>query len=195
MFNEKPQARPAISFVNDDSWKKKVISKIEDDINGITKFAITKLTAGGRWMRGGLLFYSLDGVEIYTDPKNVIFVDTVNKTMFIREYEKVIKQLSPENPEEKQYIMLYMDLGYDDNNLGIEEFPLRWEAVTGRTSAYENIKTNAAVIDIDRSLVLAETVPVKDSLSVRQFMDYLKNSNIINDDSFDISDYAGSEYF
>ena len=195
MFNEKPKARPAISFVDDDSWKKKVISKIEDDINGVTKFAITKLTAGGQWMRGGLLFYSLDGVEIYTDPKNVIFVDTVNKTMFVREYEKVIKQLNPENPEEKQYIMLYMDLGYDDENLGVEEFPLRWEAVTGRTNAYENIKTNAAVIDIDRSLVLAETVSVKDSLSVRQFMDYLKNSNIINDESFDINDYAGSEYF
>ena len=195
MFEDKPKARPAVSFVKDDSWKKKVISKIEDDINGVTKFAITKLTAGGRWMRGGLLFYSLDGVEIYTDPKNVIFVDTVNKTMFVREYEKVIKQLNPENPEEKQYIMLYMDLGYDEDNLGVEEFPLRWEAVTGRTNAYENIKTNAAVIDIDRSLVLAETVSVKDSLSVRQFMDYLKNSNIINDESFDINDYAGSEYF
>ena len=90
--------------------------------------------------------------------------------------------------------MLYTDLGFDEDNYGSEEFPLRWEAVTGRTQAYENIKVNAPVIDIDRSIVLAESVAVKDALSVRQFMEYLKNSNIINDESFDINDYAG-EYF
>jgi hypothetical protein len=194
MFTDKPKARPAASFVDDDSWKKKVISKIEDGVNGTTRFAITKLTAGGKWMRGNLLFYCLNGVEIYTDPNNIIFVDTENNTLFIREHEKVQEQLAPQNPESKQYIILYVDLGYNEENLGEEEFPLRWESVTGRINAYENIKINAPVIDIDRSLILAESVPLKDAFSVRQFMEYLKNSEIINDESFDINDYAGSEY-
>lgn len=194
MFTDRSKAKPAVSFVDGDNWKSNPIKKIENEINNQSSFAITKLTAGGKWMRGGLLFYSLNGVEVYTDPKNVIFVDTSNNTLFIKEYEKVSNQIAPDNPEERQYIMLYVDLGYDEDNLGDEEFPLRWEAVTGRTNAYENIKVNAPVIDIDRSLVLAESVPIKDSLSVRQFMEYLKNSDIINEESFDINDYAGAEY-
>ena len=59
---------------------------------------------------------------------------------------------------------------------------------------YESIKSNAPVIDVDKSLVLTETVPLKDSLTVRQFMNYLKNSNIINDENFEINDFSGSEY-
>jgi hypothetical protein len=88
---------------------------------------------------------------------------------------------------------LYTDLGWDEAG-NDEEFPLRWEAVTGRTEAYENIKNNAPVIDIDKSIVLVENVALKDSLSVRDFMNYIKNSEIIVDESFDINDYAGAEY-
>lgn len=188
------KAKPVVSFVEGDSWKTSAVSFIEDEINNDYHFAITKLTAGGQWMRGGLLFYSLNGVEVYTDPNNVIFVDTKQNHLFIREYEKVSKQITPDDPESRQYILLYVDLGFNDENLGDEEFPLRWEGIIGRSNAYESIKSNAPVIDIDRSLVLVETVPIKDSLSVRQFMEYLKNSDIINEESFDINDYSGSDY-
>jgi hypothetical protein len=184
-----------VKFVKDgENFKYSPIGFMENDINGVTRFAITKLTENGKWMRGELLFYSLNGVEIYTDPKNVIFVDTANNTVFIREYEKVINQITPDNPESKEYILLYTDLGYDENEESSEEFPLRWEAVTGRRQAYDNIKINAPVIDIDRSLVLVESVALKDSLTVRQFMEYLKNSDIINEESFDINDYTGEGF-
>lgn len=196
LFNSRgKKVTPAVTFVKDgEKYQQSPINFMENDINGETRFAITKLTDGGKWLRGEMLYYSLEGVSIYTDPKNIIFVDVTNKTMFIREYEKVISEISPEDPEKKNYILLYTDLGFDENGETDEEFPLRWESVIGRRQAYENIKVNAPVIDIDRSLVLVESVTLKDSLTVRQFMEYLKNSDIINEESFDINDYSGGDY-
>ena len=190
-----------------DEFKKKIINPIEfiksgesytsapieklEQVNGVTSFAILKTTEGGKYMRGNMLYYYLNGVSIYTDANNIIFVDTTNNTMWVREYEKVLKEIEPDNPEEKQYILLYTDLCYEDDEV---EYPFRWEAVTGRTNAYENIKINAPVIDLDKSLVLVETVAFKDCLTVRQFVDYLKNANLIEDDTFSTEDYSSSDY-
>lgn len=184
--------KPLVEFVNDDSWRPRLMTSIEDGVNSETNFAITKLTGGGAWLRGNLLFYNLNGVSVYTDPKNIIFVDIDNHTLFIREYNK-IEQIAPKNnPEEREYIILYSELVYDDASDAELESAMRWEAVVGRTNVYESIKVNAPVIDIDKSLVLVETVALKDALSVRQFMEHLKNADIINDESFDINDYVGS---
>ena len=192
LFDKKKEPVSPVEFVKPgEKYQSDAISYIERDINGTTKFAILKTTEGGKYMRGNTLFYSINGIEIYTEATNVIFVDLENNTVFIKEYEKVINSINPTNPEEKQYIMLYTDLGYED---GDEEFPLRWEAVTGRSQAYENIKINASVIDIDKSLVLVETVAFKDSFSVRQFIEYMKNGGFIKDESFDINDFSGSDY-
>lgn len=192
MFDEfKKKVRSPIEFIKPgESYASVPIEKLEQ-VNGITSFAILKTTEGGKYMRGNMLYYQLNGVNIYTDSNNVIFVDTVNNTMWVREYEKILKEIEPDNPEEKQYIMLYTDLYYENDET---EYPMRWEAVTGRTSAYENIKINAAVIDIDKSLVLVETVGFKDSLTVRQFVDYLQNAGFVKDDTFKMEDYSGSDY-
>lgn len=192
MFEKKQQKiKQAVSFTDPGKHQSPAISYIEKDINGIDRFAILKTTENGKYMRGNMLYYCLNGVEIYTESTNVIFVDLKNNTVFIKDYEKVTNEIAPVDPEQKQYIMLYTDLGYEDDNV---EFPLRWEAVSGRSVAYENIKANAPVIDIDKSLVLVETVAFKDCLTVRQFVDYLKNGNLIDDESFDINDYSGSDY-
>jgi hypothetical protein len=194
MFGDKKERIKPFEFIKPgEKFQLDAINWIEKDINGTTRFAITKLTAGGKFMRGGKLFFELNGVQIYTEDTNVIFVDTNNNTIFIKDYEKVQKEINPDNPEERQYILLYTDLGYESAG-NEEEFPLRWEAVSGRTAAYDNIKLNASVIDIDKSLVLVESVPFKDSLTVRQFAEYLKNSDIIQDTTFDINDYSSSEY-
>lgn len=200
MFGKKDENNKpiqAVSFVDKSKGEKyqvKGLVGFEEDINGVTSFAITKLTEHGKYMRGNLLYYSMNGVEIYTDPKNIIFVDTVSKNMFIREYEKVIKEIAPDDPEQKQYILLYTDLGFDEDSMDQSEFPLRWESVTGRTQAYNNIKTNAPIIDIDKSIVLSETVSLKDALTVRQFAEYLKNAELIVDEEFDINDFTGGLY-
>lgn len=191
-IDKKKKITSPVEFVKDgEDYRSSAISYIEKDINGVDRFAILKTTEGGKYMRGNTLFYSLDGIEIYTESTNVIFVDLVNKTLFIKEYEKVLNEINPTDPEQRQYIMLYTDLGYENDE---EEFPLRWEAVSGRSQAYENIKVNAPVIDIDKSLVLVETVAFKDSLTVRQFIDYMKNGGFIKDESFDINDFSGSDY-
>lgn len=190
LFNDKKdkEVESPISFTED--WMDNPLIWMNKEINGETNFAILKTTAGGKYMRGNRLFYSLNGVEVYTDPENIIFVDTVNKTLFIREYNKVIEQITPNN-EDKQYILLYTDIGYENNE---EEFPLRWEACNGREAAYDHIVANAGVIDIDKSLVLVDNVGFKDALSVRDFVNYLKNADYIEDDGFDINQYSGSEY-
>lgn len=167
------------------------IHNMKNEINETNNFAITKFTEGGKYVRGKMLFFKLNGVEIYTDVNNIIFVDKLNSTMFVREYDKVLSEINPNNPENIQYILLYTDLGYED---GEEDFPLRWESVVGRMQAYEAIKLNAPVIDVDKSFILSETISFKDCLSIRQFCEWLKNSDIVQDEAFDISDFAGSEY-
>lgn len=195
MIIKKDKIQSPVHFFEDGKVPaESVLYSIDNSINGPERFAITKNTDGGKYMRGNLLFYSLNGIEIYTEPNNIIFVDVTNNTLFIRTYEKVTNGIAPENPEQKQYILLYSDLGYEDDGNSSEEFPLRWEAVVGRRTAYDSIKVNAPIIDIDRSLVLVETLPFKDALSVRQFMEYLKNSDIINEEDFDINDFSGSDY-
>ncbi|MBR6289470.1 MAG: hypothetical protein IKR19_09045 [Acholeplasmatales bacterium] len=200
MFGKKDEnkiSRPAVEFVDrtkNESYSRPAMVSIENDINGVTRFAISKLTENGKYMRGKLLYYKLNGVEVYTDSNNIIFVDTVQNQLFIREHDHVFNEISPEDPENKKYIILYTDLGFDEDSMEQSEFALRWESVTGRKQAYENIKVNAPIIDIDKSIVLTETVSLKDALSVRQFAEYIKNAELIKDDTFDINDYIGGEY-
>lgn len=192
-FDEKKIRQPLIFSKDGKPIYNKPLVKLENGINGTTKFAILKTTDGGKYMRGNTLFYSINGVEIYTEENNIIFVDLGQKTVWIKEYEKALNEINPKTPEEKEYILLYTDIGYEDTT-SEDEFPLRWEGVLGRSAAYENIKINAPVIDIDKSYVLVETVAFKDALTVRQFIEYLKNANIIDEESFDINDFSGSDY-
>ena len=184
---EKKPIKQAIEFVEKGSVESP-ISTINREINGDTNFAITKLTENGKYVRGNLLFYSLNGVEVYTEANNIIFVDLVNNVLFIREYEKMIQDISPEDPEQKQYIVLYTDISTNESEE--ERIPLRWEAYTGRMNTYEAIKVNAPIIDIDKSIVVVESVALKDCLSVREFVEYLKNANLTEKDDFDINDYS-----
>lgn len=180
-------------FVNLDELDNSPVYFDKTKINSKDKYhyAITRTTDGGKYVRGDLLYYKFNGVELYTDINNIIFIDELSSIIFVRENEKNInQQITPQDPEQKQYILLYTDLGFEESD---NEFPLRWESAIGRTQAYNNILANLAVIDIDKSVVLVETVAVKDALSVREFVEYLQNSNLVEDD-FDINEYSGSEY-
>ena len=171
----------------------KPVTNIESEIDGEDRFAISSLTDNGKYLVNGFLYYKFNGVEIYTDKNNIIFVDVINKRLFIREYSKVTAGINPSNPETKQYIILYSDIGGDESD---SEFPFRWEACQGRQNAYDYIKSNAAVIDIDKSIIVVEDVPIKDCLTVRQFVKFLKNSNMVDEyDGFEIDDYYGSDEY
>ena len=66
-----------------------------------------------------------------------------------------------------------------------------WEAMTGRSTAYEYIVDHIddLLIDPENSFVLVETVPYKDALSIANFIRYLKNANLVEEDGFDIEEY------
>ena len=164
--------------------------KMENELDGVVRYAISALTDGGKWVRGNTLYYSLNGLNIYTDINNIIFVNKEDNSIFVREYSKVNKQINTSNPEEKQYILLFTEVGEEESD---SSYPFRWEACQGRKDAYEHIKVNAPVIDIDKSIILVEDVSLKDALTVRQFVKHLKNSDMVEDDLFEIDDYYGSD--
>lgn len=156
----------------------------EEQINSKDNFAILKTTLGGKYVRGNMLFYKFNGVEIYTDINNIIFVDVLNKVLTIRKDSEIVNEIAPANPEQKQYVILFVDMGYDED----VDIPLRWESYIGRSYAYKALLSNLPVIDLDKSKVLVDNVPLKDSLSVRKFLEYLKNADIVPKDDFDLDD-------
>ena len=156
-------------------------------INGRNKFAITATTGNGKYVRDGFLFYSLNGVEIYAPLNSVLMINTDDKTVFIKTDKNLSDSIAPSDPEQIEYVILYTDLG------DTEDEPFRWVKIQGRTNAYNSIKDNASMINVDLSFIIAESVALKDALSVREFCEYLKNANIFDED-FDINNYAGTDY-
>lgn len=157
---------------------------VEDHPNDKYRFAILSSTENGKYVRGGMLYYKFNGIEIYTELNNAIFVDLLNKTCFIKDYHKVTESITPKDPEERQYIIL-MNIHDQEGEQYL------WEAMTGRTTMYDYIVDNIDELGIDpeNSFVLTENVPYKDALSVANFIRYLKNSEMVPDDGFDIEEY------
>lgn len=161
---------------------------LDDHPNDKNKFAILSSTENGKYVVGDLLCFRYNGVEIITELNNAIFVDTVAKTVFIKDYHKVKEEITPINPEERQYILLMKT-----NNMKHEEYI--WEAMQGRLTAYQYIQDNIDELEFDpeESFVLVDTVPYKDALTVAAFVRYLKNAELVDiNDGFDIDDYCTS---
>lgn len=159
---------------------------LEDHPNDKNKFAILSSTENGKYVVGNLLCFKYNGVEIITEITNAIFVDNVAKSVFIKDYHRVKEEITPENPEERQYILL-LKL----NNPGREEYV--WEAMQGRLTAYNYIQDNIDEMEFDpeESFVLVDTVPYKDALTVAAFVRYLKNAELVDvNDGFDIDEYC-----
>ena len=178
------------AVVFDENWRQKAVRRLEE-VNSEDCFAITKLTEGGKFVRGEHLFYNMKGIEIYTDINNIIFVDLNNNTLFIKEFAKVEKTIQQKDPKDRQYIILYTDLGFTDD---YREFPLRWESYTGRDTAYESLKNSLPVIDIDKSIVLTDNVPLKDAITVREFIEHLQNAGYVDPEEIDLDEFSSSDY-
>ena len=189
-FDEKKIINPIHTVTN---GVEKPIYEIKDQINSNNRFVITKDTDDGKYVRGNLIFYSINGVEIYAEINDAIYVDLINKTATVRKFSEIEDDNTIIDPEEKQYAILFVPTGYDEEDNDID---CRWSAVQGRTNAYELIKYTVEnyEIDVTRSLVLTDNVKFKDSLSLVQFVDYIKNSNFVKDDDFDIQYYAEEEW-
>ena len=175
---------PLIFYDEKENIKINPIYMIEDHPNDKNRFAILRTTENGKYVRGDSLYFKLGGFEIYTEINNAIFVDLINKTVFIKEYQKVIEEITPVDPEKRQYIIMMKNINND-----VEEYT--WEAMEGRSTMYNFIVDNIETLNIDpkNSFVLTENVPYKDALTVYQFIQYLKNADLVEEDGFDIDEW------
>ena len=157
---------------------------VKDSPNGTTRFAILRTTENGKYVRGGQLWFKLGKVEIFTDIDNIIFVDTVNDTLIVQSGKKIINEIAPEDPEHRQYIIMMKCYVNGDETYS-------WESMTGRITCYNYIVDNIDSLGISptESIVLTENVPYKDAFTIADFVRYLKNSELVEDDGFDIDEY------
>ena len=157
---------------------------VEDHPNDQNRFAILRTTENGKYVRGGMLYFNFRGIEIYTEINNAIFIDLINNTVFIKDYQKVVEEIKPVDPEKRQYIIM---MKCEDQ----EGEYYTWDAMEGRSTMYNYIVDNIEIknIDPEKSIVLTENVPYKDALTVTQFVKYLKNAEYVENDGFDIDEY------
>jgi hypothetical protein len=88
IFNKKEPIEPIKFFNKDEEFRPNAISFFDVDLNGQQRFAITRTTENGKYLRGNTLFYSLNGVEIYAELSDAIYVDLVNKTAMVKKFSK-----------------------------------------------------------------------------------------------------------
>ncbi len=184
IFGEVTENSPFI-YLNSKEGRESInpIYNLDTCPNTPERFIILRTTSNGKYVIGNMIHYNYNGLEIVTDINNAIFVDTINNTIFIREYDKVLREIAPEDPETRQYIILFTPFDKDQDEVTYE-----WIAIEGRTATYDWIKHRAWLIDSRESLVLTENVPYKDALTVSDFVQYLHNSGIVDDD-FDIHEF------
>ena len=158
---------------------------IDNHPNDEDHFAILKTTENGKYVRGGMLHFEFNGVDITTEINNVIFIDVLNKAILIKDYSKVTEEITPVDPEERQYIILY---SYETE----DGYEYHWEAMQGRLTMYEWIRDNIDdyLFNPEEALVLVETVPYKDAMTVSAFIKYLQNAEFVEKDEIDIDDYV-----
>ena len=177
--------RPGIYFAKEgEEWRVNPIYSLDNVRNTPKRFVILRTTGDGKFLKGGMLVYKYKGVEIYTDAKNAIFVDTTSNRLWIRDYDRVLSEIDPVDPEERQYVFIM----YDEFG---DEVITEWESTIGRSQAYLFVKNNIDRMDPDKSIVLTDNVAMKDALTVHQFVNHLKNSGLVPlDDDFEIDDFV-----
>lgn len=158
---------------------------LDDHPNDKYKFAILRSTENGKYVVGDLLYFKLGEVSISTEINNVIFVDLLNKSVFIKQFDKVTETVDPVDPETRQYIIMMSCI---DEVTGDEAY--RWEAMQGRSTMYKYIADNEDFLSInpDNSFVITDNVPFKDALTVRQFVRYVKNKGMFENDGLEFDD-------
>ena len=186
--SEKPVS--PISFGKDAKKAQSPFIFFQEDVNSPDTFAIMASTDGGKYVKGGMLYYKLNDVEIFADLDCVIYVNKIENSYTVKR-NNISQSISSKDVEQQQYIILL----YPSD--GGEESEFTWSSVIGRTNAYEIIKSEfpSGAYDPDNSFVLVGNVKLDDALSVTEFVNYLKNSNLIPEDEFYIENYKIGDYY
>ena len=149
-----------------------------------TMFSITKLTDNGKYVKGGMLYYKMFDVEIMADIDATIYVNLAEKSYIVK-LNKSNESIQSQDPVTQQYVILLYSVS-DDSSECV------WMSVEGRENCYNLIKEQIStyLYDPDHSIVLTGSVSLDDCLTVTEFVNYLKNSNVIEEDDFDITQYT-----
>jgi hypothetical protein len=99
----------------------------------------------------------------------------------LKEMVTIVKE-QKKTPEEKQYLVCIR--GKDG---GTDE----WDVLECRTDAYEYIKSNIEYIDLEKSFILVENLPLAKRKSIFAFMKYVQDNY---EDGFDIEDYVKGDW-
>lgn len=162
---------------------------LDDNINTENRFIITRFTDGGKYVRGNMIFYTMKGVEIYAELEDAIYVDLINHTAVVKKFKEIEDETTKVDPEERQYILMLVPYGYEECD---NDTSCKWVAMQGRTSTYEYIRDHIESYEFDpaRSLVLTQNIKFKDAFTIVQFVDFIKNSDMVAEDDFDIHYYT-----
>lgn len=182
--NKNQEAKSPIFFGGKATPNGNAISPLyfmNEEPNSEQHFVINAATENGKYVRGNMIVFKINGVELYTGINNSMFVDLGTNTVFIREYEKVNTNIN-QATKDTQYILLIYKT--DESTT--------WEAMQGANEVYEYIRDNINELDLDpdKSLILTDDTSLKDALSVTEFVEYLKNAEKVDmEDGFDITEW------
>lgn len=101
----------------------------------------------------------------------------------MKEMVKVVDN-TKKHPEDRQYLICIRT----KDGSGAQD---SWEIVTGRTEAYEYIKENIDIINLEYSFILVETLTLAERKSIYAFMKYAGD---FYSDGFDIEDYIKGDW-
>ncbi len=92
------------------------------------------------------------------------------------------------DPEYRKYLLL---LDYYDQGSSIDR---RYEIIEGRLEVYKFLRDNIEFYDPNTSKVMTETTPLDKSITIVQFMRYVFDNNLgEEDDGFDIREYENEK--
>ena len=167
-------AKDVFTFLDDNEEKVEDCIYFLGDGTNESEIVITKNDKS--YVKGNMLCFNYKGIDIYTDLDNAIYINTDTNTIQIKKYKELTL------PDKREYLLL---LSYHDNK--IEN---TYQGCIGRQNVFDFIKSIVEEIDIEKSLILAETVQLKDAINIYEFMrECILNKTVENDDGFDIEEY------
>ena len=129
-----------------------------------------------QYVRGNSLYVKYKGIAIITDIDDAVSINTYNDEIHIFRRDEL------EPPEKKEYLIL---LVYND-----EDIEDSYQGILGRQEAFDYIVKNADIIDMNKSMILAETTKMKDMWSVLKFTKMcINNQMVVNDTEFNPREY------
>ena len=166
------EKKEALHFYEDgESYKQQGIYFMGDKSN---THEIVITSDDREYVRGDKLCVTYNGIEIYADLNQIIYINTKNNTVYIKENKKLSE------PENREYLILLAS--FDGTNT--------YQGILGRQATFDYLKGIIEEIDVDSSMILAETVAFKDSITIYEFMKKCIDEELVqNDDGFDIEDY------